>query len=204
MRVYPIEPIIDDALKAKYKATIDEYRTEMISRFKATPEQVEKCVQILLKHYSVQDQATREFPFSRDETLKALMQPMVSTTNHPLTNLAHKILTHYKIVDDPHMLTNISGDRANSFGVICQCFYGTVRFSKSNITVFSNWDEGNMCAETEENLAAIIPMPQYLSAMYSRLVEIAQEQGKHGVKSHNPPLKVVLRTPQPESEIPQP
>jgi hypothetical protein len=205
MRLYPIEPEIDDALREKYKLDMDDYAAEMATLFDMPPDKIANCQELLLKSYSIRDQAKHDFPFSRLDTMKTLLNPMDNNNAHPLTQLAHKLLTHYKIVDEPFMLTGINERKGReTAGVFCQCFYATVRFERDNIYVYSNWDEGNMCPEIDANLAAILPTPSYLAPLLPRLIEIADEQSKKPSTVYDPPLRISLRTPALETDSPQP
>lgn len=205
MRLCPIEPEINDALREKYKDDMDDYAQEMVTIFDMTPEQVLHCQTLLLKSYSIRDQASIDYPFTRLDTMKTLRNPMVNSACHPLTQLAHKLLTYYKIVDEPFMLTGINNRKERGpAGIVCQCFYATVRFEHDNIYVYSNWDEGNMCPEIEANLAAILPTPPYLAALLPRLIEIAADQTSKPITDYDPPLKVSLRVRAPEVDALKP
>lgn len=205
MRLYPIEPEINDALREKYRVDIEEYGAEMTKLFDMATEQVESCQAVLLKSYSIRDQAKINYPFTRFDTLKTLLNPMDSSACHPLTQLAHKLLTYYKIVDEPFMLTGINQRKGpESAGLMCMCFYATVRFERDNIYVYSNWDEGNMCPEIDANLAAILPTPPYLTDLLPRLIEIAAEQTAKPLTDYDPPLKISLKAPTLGTDSPQP
>lgn len=205
MRLYPIEPQVNDALRQKYKNDIDEYGAEMATLFDMAQDKIADCQELLLKSYSIRDQAKHDFPFSRLDTMKTLLNPMDSSACHPLTQLAHKLLTYYKIVDEPFMLTGINQRKGpESAGLMCMCFYATVRFERDNIYVYSNWDEGNMCPEIDANLAAILPTPPYLTDLLPRLIEIAAEQTAKPLTDYDPPLKISLKAPTLGTDSPQP
>lgn len=205
MRLFPIVPTIDDALRQKYKTTLAEYRVEMLEKFGEklgiTVEKCQKLEEILLSHYSIRDQATKDYPFSRADTMKALLAPITNSVMHPLTRLAHKILNHYEIIDEPFMLSGALREKDGSAtGTLCQCFYATVRFTPETIYVYSNWDDGDMCPETDANLAAMLPTPAYLAQILPMLSEIADEQAKSGDRDYNPPLKVSIKAPAPATD----
>lgn len=143
-------------------------------------------------------EVTEPFPYDEKTLLATLREPMIANWCHPLANLAMKLLVHHHAVDEePFMIGGVDrDDRGSSNGVVCNCFYGTVRFTPDEIKVFQNWGEGNMCAETFDNLAAVHPAPPGYKALYAQLEAIAEEQLKIGCTDYNPPKKVKLRMPQ--------
>lgn len=149
------------------------------------------------------DEVTEPFPFDEKTMLATLRQPMIANWSHPLANLAMKLLVHHHAVDEePFMIGGVDrDDRGSSNGVVCNCFYGTVRFSPDEIQVFSNWGEGNMCPEILDNLAAVHPAPAAYKALFAQLESIADEQMKIGCTEYNPPKRVKLRLPQPDEEL---
>lgn len=196
MRAFPIEPVIDDSLRERHKSLLDEYREHIFKGNSEDPEAVyAKLEKAILSHQSVVEQATRPFPLSKRDTLKALLAPISNSVLHPLTRVAHLLLNHYKIVDEPHMLSGVDRAFGYPMGVLCQCFYATVRFKDDQILVYSTWDEGGMCPEKDANLAAIVPIPEYMQKLMPRLSEIADEMAQLGDRDFNPPRKVLIRAP---------
>lgn len=104
-----------------------------------------------------------EFPLSREQT-EALTGQEHCTWEHPLQQISHALLSHYKVVDEPFMLASQQRDPADGgiSSTSCHCFYATVSFSNLGIIVYDNWGEGNMCAEIPENVRAFLPYPDWL------------------------------------------
>lgn len=134
-------------------------------------------------------ESLKEFPFTKAEALKQMMEPIHDAWEHPLVILAHKLLTHYKIVDDPLMLGEVEKNSdGTSRGFFCGCYYATVRFSPDFVMVFSNHGEGGMCPETFNNLWAIHNTPKWLKDLMPQLEEIAEETMKNKAGKREQPL----------------
>ncbi len=119
-------------------------------------------------------EAREDFPLSFDDIKKAT-EVEIASWHHPLVAISHALLDHFKIVDDPFMLSSFNEEgKPEETG--CHCFYATVSYNDLGIFVYDNWGEGNMCAETMENLRAVLPYPEWLTPHMPNLRAIVKER----------------------------
>jgi len=119
-------------------------------------------------------EAKEEFPLSF-EAIKKATEVEIANWHHPLVSISHALLDHFKIVDDPFMLSSFNEDgKPEETG--CHCFYATVSYNDLGIFVYDNWGEGNMCAETLDNLRAVLPYPDWLKPHMPILRAIVKER----------------------------
>ncbi|MBI6882741.1 hypothetical protein [Pseudomonas putida] len=183
------QQIFSDVL-AKYNLTPDELR-DVLDHLKATAEIVKA--------------AKQPFPFNQKETMSILREPMTHSWLHPLTNLAHKLLRHHEVVDEPYMVGGLDQEPGSeaSKGVVCMCFYATVRFQPDEIRVYSNHGMGGMCPEDEINLVGIHKAPDFLKQLYPQLEQIADQQMRLPIAEYETPKRVNIRMAELESSGPQ-
>jgi len=119
-------------------------------------------------------EAREDFPLSFDDIKKAT-EVEIANWHHPLVAISHALLDHFKIVDDPFMLSSFNEEgKPEETG--CHCFYATVSYNDLGIFVYDNWGEGNMCAETMDNLRAVLPYPDWLRPHMPNLRAIVKER----------------------------
>lgn len=119
-------------------------------------------------------EAREDFPLSFDDIKKAT-EVEIANWHHPLVSISHALLEHFKIVDDPFMLSSFSEEgKPEETG--CHCFYATISYNDLGIFVYDNWGEGNMCKETMENLRAVLPYPDWLRPHMPALRAIVKER----------------------------
>jgi hypothetical protein len=173
---------------------------DLIARHNLTPDEAAEIIDTMKETSKRIKDARMPYPFTQRETMLTLLQPMSESWLHPLANLTHKLLKHHQVVNEPFLIGGIDRETDNgpSLGVVCACFYATVRIKEDEIKVYSNWDRGGMCPEDLENLVAIHPTPNYIKEMLPQLEAIAQEQMGEGCKTDEVPKKVRLRLPEPE------
>lgn len=199
------EPAEDPTLDAKARGEKAlALLREIISKHNLTPAEAAEIFDSMKDAAGRVKEARMPFPFTQKETMSILRQPMTESWLHPLANLTHKLLNHHEVVNDPFLVGGIDreGEDGPSLGVVCACFYATVRIKEDEIKVYSNWDQGGMCPEYIENLVAIHPTPDYIKDLLPQLEAIVQEQASEGCRTYDVPKKVRLRLPQPEQSGP--
>lgn len=193
---------ISEARQQKLRARIEELSQELFELHKLSPDEVEEIKESLFNGMKILSEARMPFPFTQKETMAILREPMKESWLHPMVNLSHKLLAHHQVVIDPFMLTGMDEEDGVTNSVVCRCFYGTVRIKEDEIRVYTNWDRGGMCEEEVENLVAIHKSPEWLKELYPQLVVIADRQTQVGVKTYDVPVKVRIKTPEPECSGP--
>lgn len=133
-------------------------------------------------------EAKEEFPLSFDEIKQATAQ-QYGSWHHPLVGISHALLDHYKIVDDPFMLSSLEEKEGGYSQTGCHCFYATISYNDLGIFVFDNWGEGNMCKEIPENLRAVLPYPEWLKPHMETFRSIVREmiEAEAPMQEFNPP-----------------
>lgn len=177
---------------------------DLIAKHNLSPEEVVEVYENVKATAKRVKEAKMPFPFTERETMLTLFQPMTESWLHPLANLTHKLLKHHQVVNEPFLIGGIDRetDSGPSLGVVCACFYATVRIKDDEIRVYSNWDRGGMCPEDDDNLVAIHPTPDYIKDLLPQLEAIVQEQMGEGCKTYDVPKRVRLKRLQPELDGP--
>lgn len=193
------EPTPDESgldAKARSQKAFDILR-DIFTKHNLTPEEAKEVMDQMAAGAKIVQEAKMDYPFTDRETMVTLFEPMTHSWLHPLVNLAHKLLRHHQIVVDPFMIGGIDRETEGgpSKGVVCSCFYATVRFKEDDIKVYSNWDRGGMCPEDVEFLVAIHPTPDYIKKLLPQLEAIAEEQLSEGCKEYDVPKRVRLKRP---------
>lgn len=188
--------------RARLRSRLEELNTVLVEKYGATPEDLVEVREQVLESMEIIANAHMPFPFSQKETMAIIKAPIVESWLHPITNLAHKLLMHHQVVNEPYMIGGVDKDDEKNHGIVCQCFYATVRVKADEIRVYSNWDAGGMCDETIEHLLAIHPTPAYLSDLFPQLEQIAERQMSQPTQTYDTPLKIRLKLPQPECSGP--
>lgn len=174
---------------------------DVLAKYDLTPDELRDVLDHLKTTSEIVKAAKQPFPFSQKETIAILREPMTHSWLHPLTNLAHKLLRHHDVVDEPYMVGGLDQEPGSetSNGVVCMCFYATVRFQPDEIRVYSNHGMGGMCPEEDINLVGIHKTPDFLKQLYPQLEQIADQQMRIPVTEYETPKKVSIRLPQLES-----
>jgi hypothetical protein len=195
-----IAPETAEARAARLKSFFDKVDTVLAEKYGATPEELAEAKDQILASLDILAGAKMPFPFTQKETMAILTAPIEHSWLHPITNLSHKLLLHHNVVNEPFMIGGVDKEEGDekSKGIVCQCFYATVRVKENEIRVYSNWDAGGMCDETIEHLVAIHPTPAYLAELMPQLEQIALTQLGQPVQQYDQPLKIRLKLPQPE------
>lgn len=194
------EPLDTEARRAKAFEII----TNLIKKNGLTPDEVNDVMNGLQESISRIREARMPFPFSQKETMAILREPMKESWLHPLANLSHKLIAKHAGVIEPFLVGGVDreSEGAPSKGVVCACFYATVRIKEDEIRVYDNFGMGGMCPEETEFLAAIHPTPDYIKALLPQLEAIVDQQSREGCKTYDVPKKVRLRFPEPELDGP--
>lgn len=166
-------------------------------------EQAQKNVEDMLKDESLLAVFNRlveeksPLPISRGRVERILAEPMKESWCHPLVNLAHALLDHHKVVEQPMMLTSLgkSDDHAPIKQMSLHCFYATVDFSSLGILVFSNHGEGGMCASSMDNLIAYHPYPEWLTSKIPQLQAVALDWANQPTKTFDVPMDPYTHKP---------
>jgi hypothetical protein len=190
--------------QARLKTFFDKISTVLTEKYGASVEDLEEAKGQILASLDIMASARMPFPFTEKETMAILKAPIEHSWLHPITNLSHKLLLHHNVVNEPFMIGGVDKEEGDekSKGIVCQCFYATVRVKADEIRVYSNWDAGGMCDETIEHLVAIHPTPAYMTALMPQLEQIAVTQLSQPVTVYDQPLKIRLKLPQPECSGP--
>jgi polyhydroxyalkanoate synthesis regulator phasin len=177
---------------------------EMVKKHNLSSEEVYELLDNVHRGAEIVAEAKMPFPFTKKETLTTLRADMTESWLHPLGNLAHRLMEHHNIVEKPFLIGGVDKENESGTpnGVVCMCYYSTVRITPDEIKVYSNWDAGGMCPEIVENLVAIHPTPDYIRDLYPQLEAIVDEQAKEGCKTYDVPKKVRLRLPEREMSGP--
>ena len=197
----------EDDRKLDAKARAEKAFTilrDLIAKHNLTPDEAAEIIDTMKETSKRIKEARMPYPFTERETMLTLFQPMTESWLHPLANLTHKLLKHHQVVNEPFLIGGIDRETDNgpSLGVVCACFYATVRIKEDEIKVYSNWDRGGMCPEDPENLVAIHPTPDYIKDILPQLESIVQEQMGEGCVTYDVPKRVRLKRPQPELDGP--
>lgn len=178
---------------------------DIFTKHNITPEDANEIMDQMAAASKIVQDAKMPFPFTQKDTMATLREPMTESWLHPLANLTHKLLRHHQIVIDPFLVGGVDRETEDgpSTGIVCACFYATVRIKEDDIKVYSNWDRGGMCPENVEFLVAIHPTPDYLKKLLPQLEAIVQEQMGEGCKTYDVPKKVRLRLPEHEHSGPE-
>jgi hypothetical protein len=186
--------------RERLRSRLAELSTVLVEKYGVHPEDLDMVREEMMDTIDRLAQAHMPFPFTEKETMAILKAPITESWLHPITNLAHKLLMHHQVINEPYMIGGVDKEEGakESKGVVCMCYYATVRVKPDEIRVYSNWDAGGMCAETIEHLVAVHPTPDYMAALLPQLEQIADTQMRQPIQTYEEPLKVRLKLPEPE------